>query len=367
MPYKTPLTFTYDSGRFEENMNRTMKLADWQGFEARRKEAGKRGKLRGIGISNTIEQAADPTIETAEIRFDPLGGMTFVTGSISHGQGHATIQTQILVDRLGVDPDPIRFVQGDTEAVAFGMGTGGSRSTTMSGGAIVMVADKIIAKGRKLAAHMLEAAEADMEFKDGRFSIAGTDRSLGIHDVAKAAFELGKLPKGMEPGLYETATYRATSGNFPNGSHVCEVEIDPDTGATQVVGYWVVDDVGTVINPMLVKGQIMGGIAQGMGQVLMEDKTYDPQTGQVLSGSFMDYAMPRAENFCYVDHRGQSGADADQSARREGRGRGRHRRLAIRRRQRHRRRAVGLRHPPHRYALHAVQVWQAIEQAKRGP
>ena len=300
MPYKTPLTFTYDSGRFEENMTRTMKLADWQGFEARRKEAGKRGKLRGIGISNTIEQAADPTIETAEIRFDPLGGMTFVTGSISHGQGHATIQTQILVDRLGVDPEQIRFVQGDTEAVAFGMGTGGSRSTTMSGGAIVMVADKIIAKGRKLAAHMLEAAEADMEFKDGRFSIAGTDRSLGIHDVAKAAFELGKLPKGMEPGLYETATYRATSGNFPNGSHVCEVEIDPDTGATQMVGYWVVDDVGTVINPMLVKGQIMGGIAQGMGQVLMEDKAYDPQSGQVLSGSFMDYAMPRAENFCSV-------------------------------------------------------------------
>jgi carbon-monoxide dehydrogenase large subunit len=226
--------------------------------------------------------------------------MTFVTGSISHGQGHATIQTQILVDRLGVDPEKIKFIQGDTEAVAFGMGTGGSRSTTMSGGAIVMVADKVIAKGKKLAAHMLEAAEADMEFKDGRFSIAGTDRSIGIHDVAKAAFDLGKLPKGMEPGLYETATYRASSGNFPNGSHVCEVEIDPDTGVTNMVGYWVVDDCGTVINPMLVKGQIMGGIAQGMGQVLMEDKAYDPQTGQVLSGSFMDYAMPRAENFCAV-------------------------------------------------------------------
>jgi carbon-monoxide dehydrogenase large subunit len=300
MPYKTPLTFTYDSGRFEENMNRTMKLADWQGFEARRKEAAKRGMLRGLGLSCTIEQAADPTIETAEIRFDPLGGMTFVTGSISHGQGHATIQTQILVDRLGVDPEKIKFIQGDTEAVAFGMGTGGSRSTTMSGGAIVMVADKVIAKGKKLAAHMLEASESDMEFKDGRFAIAGTDRSIGIHDVAKAAFELGKLPKGMEPGLYETATYRAISGNFPNGSHVCEVEIDPDTGVTKVVGYWVVDDCGTVINPMLVKGQIMGGIAQGMGQVLMEDKAYDPQTGQVLSGSFMDYAMPRADNFCSV-------------------------------------------------------------------
>ena len=300
MPYKTPLTFTYDSGRFEENMDRTMKLADWRGFDARRKEAAKRGMLRGIGISNTIEQAADPTIETAEIRFDPLGGMTFVTGSISHGQGHNTIQTQILVDRLGVDPDSIKFIQGDTEAVAFGMGTGGSRSTTMSGGAIVMVADKVIAKGKKLAAHILEASESDMEFKDGRFTIAGTDRGLGIHDVAKSAFKLEKLPPGMEPGLYETATYRARSGNFPNGCHVCEVEIDPETGTTAVVGYWVVDDVGTVINPMLVKGQIMGGIAQGMGQVLMEDKAYDPQSGQVIAGSFMDYAMPRAEHFCSV-------------------------------------------------------------------
>jgi aerobic carbon-monoxide dehydrogenase large subunit len=300
MPYKTPLTFTYDSGRFEENMDRAMTLGDWNGFEARRKEAAKRGKLRGIGISNTIEQAADPTIETAEIRFDPLGGMTFVTGSISHGQGHNTIQTQMLVSRLGVDPEQVKFIQGDTDAVAFGMGTGGSRSTTMSGGAIVMVAEKVIAKGKKIAAHLLEAADTDMEFKDGRFAIAGTDRGIGIHDVAKAAFDLGKLPKGMEPGLYETATYRATSGNFPNGAHVCEVEIDTETGATELVGYAVVDDVGTVINPMLVKGQIMGGIAQGLGQVLMEDKAYDPQTGQVIAGSFMDYAMPRAENFCSV-------------------------------------------------------------------
>jgi carbon-monoxide dehydrogenase large subunit len=299
MPYKTPLTFTYDSGRFEENMDRVLKLGDWQGFEARRKEAAARGKLRGIGLSNTIEQAADPTIETAEIRFDPLGGLTFVTGSISHGQGHNTIQTQMLVERLGIDPEQVKFIQGDTDAVAFGMGTGGSRSTTMSGGAIVMVSDKIIAKGRKLAAHMLEASEGDVEFKEGRFTIAGTDRGLGIHEVARAAFQLDKLPPGMEPGLYETATYRSRSGNFPNGAHVCEVEIDPETGITTVVRYCVVDDVGTVINPLLVKGQIMGGIAQGMGQVLMEDKAYDAE-GQVLAGSFMDYAMPRAEHFSDV-------------------------------------------------------------------
>jgi carbon-monoxide dehydrogenase large subunit len=299
MPYKTPLMFTYDSGHFEENLDRTMKLANWRGFETRRKEAAKRGILRGIGISNTIEQAADPTYETAEIRFDPLGGLTLVSGSISHGQGHATIQTQILVDRLGVDPERVKFMQGDTDAVAFGMGTGGSRSTTMSGSAIALVSDKIIAKGKKLAAHIMEAAEADIEFKDGRFTIAGTDRSMQIHEVAKSAFQLEKLPVGMEPGLYETGTYRARSGNFPNGCHVCEVEIDPETGITQIVGYWVVDDVGTVINPMLVKGQIMGGIAQGMGQVLMEDKAYD-EAGQVLSGSFMDYAMPRADDFCPV-------------------------------------------------------------------
>ncbi len=299
MPYKTPLTFTYDSGHFEENLDRTMKLADWNSFEARRREAAKRGKLRGIGISNTIEQAADPTYETAEIRFDPLGGMTFVTGSISHGQGHNTIQTQMLVSQLGVDPEQVRFIQGDTDAVAFGMGTGGSRSTTMSGGAIVAVSEKVVAKGKKLAAHLLEASEGDIEFKDGRFTIAGTDRALGIHEIAKSAFQMQKLPPGMEPGLYETATYRAYSGNFPNGCHVCEVEIDPETGTTQIVGYWVVDDVGTVINPMLVKGQIMGGIAQGMGQVLMEDKCYD-DAGQVLSGSFMDYAMPRADDFCPV-------------------------------------------------------------------
>jgi len=300
LPYKTALTFTYDSGRFEENMNRAMGLADWNGFAARRKEAAKRGKLRGLGLSNTIEAASDATIETAEIRFDPGGGVTLVTGSVSHGQGHATVQTQILASRLGIDPERVNIIQGDTDAVAFGMGTGGSRSTTMSGGALVLASEKIIAKARRLAAHMLEAAESDIDFADGKFTISGTDRAIGIHTVAETAFELNRLPPDMEPGLYETATYRAKTGNFPNGSHVCEVEVDPETGATEIVGYWVVDDVGTVINPLLLKGQIMGGIAQGLGQVLIEDKAYDPQTGQLLTGSFMDYGMPRASHFCSV-------------------------------------------------------------------
>ncbi len=277
MPYKTPLTFTYDSGRFEENLDRTMKLADWQGFEARRKEAARRGMLRGIGISNTIEQAADPDLsrppKSASIR---SAGMTFVTGSISHGQGHATIQTQILVDRLGVDPEQIKFIQGDTDAVAFGMGTGGSRSTTMSGGAIVMVSDKIIAKGKKLAAHMLEASEGDIEFKDGRFTIAGTDRGIGIHDVAKAAFQLEQAADrhGARP-LRDRDLSRHAAAISRTAATSARSRSIPRPAATQVVGYWVVDDVGTVINPMLVKGQIMGGIAQGMGQVLMEDKAYD--------------------------------------------------------------------------------------------
>jgi carbon-monoxide dehydrogenase large subunit len=201
----------------------------------------------------------------------------------------------MLVSQLGVDPEQIKFIQGDTDAVAFGMGTGGSRSTTMSGGAIVAVSDKIVAKGKKLAAHLLEASEGDIEFKDGRFTIAGTDRALGIHEIAKSAFQMQKLPPGMEPGLYETATYRADSGNFPNGCHICEVEIDPETGDTEIAAWTAVDDFGTIINPMIVEGQVHGGVAQGVGQALLEHTVYDDK-GQLLTGSYMDYAMPRADN-----------------------------------------------------------------------
>lgn len=301
MPYKTPLTYTYDCGEFEKNMDMAMETADWAGFEARRAEAATRGKLRGIGMSNTLEWAADNTTETAELRFDPSGDLTFVASTISHGQGHRTIQTQILVDLLGVDPERVAVLQGDTDVSAFGMGTGGSRSTIMTGSALTIAARKIIKKGKKLAAHLLEASEADIEFADGNFSVAGTDKLITVHEIAAAAYKSNDLPAEMEPGLYETGTYNATTGNFPNGCHVCEVEIDTDTGVTEVVNYTVVDDVGTIINPMLVRGQIMGGIAQGMGQVLMEDKTYDPDTGQLLAGSFMDYCMPRAADFCDIN------------------------------------------------------------------
>ena len=300
MPYKTPLTYTYDCGEFEQNLDIAMEMADWVGFPERRKESEARGKLRGIGMSNTLEWAADNTTETAEFRFDPTGDLTFVASTISHGQGHATIQTQIMVDLLGVDPERVNILQGDTDVSAFGMGTGGSRSTIMTGSAMTLAATKIITKGKKLAAHLLEASEADIEFAEGKFTVAGTDRVLTTHEIAVAAYKDGNLPEDMEPGLYETGTYNAKTGNFPNGCHICEVEIDPDTGVTEMVNYCVVDDVGTIINPMLVRGQIMGGIAQGMGQVLMEDKTYDPKTGQLIAGSFMDYCMPRADDFCDV-------------------------------------------------------------------
>ncbi len=300
MPYKTPLTYTYDCGEFEQNLDIAMEMADWTGFPERRKESEARGKLRGIGMSNTLEWAADNTTETAEFRFDPTGDLTFVASTISHGQGHATTQTQIMVDLLGVDPERVNILQGDTDVSAFGMGTGGSRSTIMTGSAMTLAATKIITKGKKLAAHLLEASEADIEFAEGKFTVAGTDRVLTTHEIAVAAYKDGNLPEDMEPGLYETGTYNSKTGNFPNGCHICEVEIDPDTGVTEMVNYCVVDDVGTIINPMLVRGQIMGGIAQGMGQVLMEDKTYDPKTGQLIAGSFMDYCMPRADGFCDV-------------------------------------------------------------------
>ncbi|MGE0743627.1 MAG: xanthine dehydrogenase family protein molybdopterin-binding subunit [Rhodospirillales bacterium] len=301
MPYKTALTYTYDSGDFGANLEKALEIADYAGFEARRRDAASRGRLRGIGISNTIENAAGASLETAELRFDPSGGVTLVCGSIHHGQGHATVQTQILFDRLGIAPASVNVIQGDTDAVTFGTGTGGSRSATLSGSATVRVCEKIEAKAKKIAAHLLEAAEADVTFAEGTFTVAGTDRSVTLSDVAKAAFNPAKLPADVEPGLYDIATYNAPVGNFPNGCHVVEVEIDPETGATRLERYTVVDDCGTVLNPLLLEGQIMGGIAQGMGQALMEDIAFDRATGQLLSGSFMDYAMPRADDFCEVD------------------------------------------------------------------
>jgi aerobic carbon-monoxide dehydrogenase large subunit len=298
MPYRNAFGITYDCGAFAENLETAIKKTAYTDFPARRAASAERGKLRGIGIGFAIERAASPGLEFAEIRFDPSGTATLFMGTKNQGQGHETTFKQILHERLGIEPSEVQFIDGDTDRVAFGMGSTGSRSTVIGGTAVWMAADKIIDKGKKIAAHLLEVAVADLEFVDGRFAVAGTDRAVALREVARAAFQAGRLPAGLEGGLYETGTFAPKSDTFPNGCHICEVEIDPETGGVEMVDYTVVDDVGTVINPTTLKGQIHGGVAQGLGQVLMEEVAYDPQSGQLLTGSFMDYCMPRADTLC---------------------------------------------------------------------
>jgi carbon-monoxide dehydrogenase large subunit len=297
MPYKNPLGPTYDSGDFEKSMDMAFKLADVAGFSARREEARQRGKLRGLGLSNPIEQAAGPQPEFAEIRFAPSGTATVFMGTKNQGQGHETIFRQVLHERLGIDPADVRYIDGDTDRVAFGMGSMGSRSTVIGGSALWTAADKVIAKGTKIAAKLLEASEADIKFTEGTFGVVGTDKKVDLKSVARAAFQPAQLPPGVEPGMYETGTFVPKGATWPNGCHICEVEVDPDTGGVQLVSYSIVDDVGTVINPVTLKGQIHGGVAQGVGQALMEQVVYDADSGQLLTATFMDYAMPRAEDF----------------------------------------------------------------------
>jgi carbon-monoxide dehydrogenase large subunit len=294
MPFKTGLIFTYDSGEFEKNLDLALELADVAGFERRRAESRARGKLRGLGLSNTIERAAAGGFEAAELRFDRGGTVTVIAGSITQGMGHETIYKQLVCDRLGLRPDQVHYVQGDTEKVAIGEGSGGSRTATLGGSAVYLATERIVDKAKTIAAHLLEAAEADINFKEGVFAIPGTDRKVPLADIAAAAWEPQSLPDGMEPGLVASAAFAAKQQNFPNGVHICELEIDPETGEVEILDYSVVDDVGTVLNPLLLEGQIRGGIAQGAGQILMEDIHFDPQSGQLLTGSFMDYAMPRA-------------------------------------------------------------------------
>ena len=295
MPYRTSLGMTYDCGDFERNMDDAVKLAEVAGFALRREESRLRGRLRGIAVVNAIERAAGAQPEFAEIRFAPSGSATVLMGTKNQGQGHETTFKQILHERLGLDPAEVRYIDGDTDRVAFGMGTMGSRSTVVGGTALWMAADKVIAKGMKIAARLLEAAEADLVFADARFTVAGTDRAVALKDVARAAFQPAQLPPGLEPGLYETGTFVPKQDTWPNGCHVCEVEVDPDTGAVTLLNYVVADDVGTVINPLTLKGQIHGGVAQGVGQALMEQVVYDAESGQLLTASFMDYALPRAD------------------------------------------------------------------------
>ncbi len=300
LPYRNALGFTYDCGDFAAGMEMALKLADTAGFAARRQEAGRRGRLRGLGLVNAIERAAGPTMEFAEIRFNPSGTAAVLMGTKSQGQGHETTFKQIVHEKLGLDPEEVQFIEGDTDRVAFGMGTNGSRSTVIGGSALTIAADKVIAKGRRIAAHLLEAKAEDVEFADGVFAVKGSNKTMTLKAVARAAFAPARLPPGLEGGLIEAATFAPKADTYPNGCHVCEVEVDPETGEAELVAYAVVDDVGTVINPLTLEGQIHGGIAQGVGQALMENVAYDPQSGQLMGTSFMDYAMPRADVFCDI-------------------------------------------------------------------
>ncbi|WP_442582197.1 xanthine dehydrogenase family protein molybdopterin-binding subunit [Mesorhizobium sp. ASY16-5R] len=298
MPFKTPLVFTYDSGEFETVLDKCMAAADWSGFEARRSQAKARGMLRGIGIACVIEVAGGPHSrpfeESAEIRFDATGKVKILAGSHSQGQGHETVFVQMAREILGVPADDVQIIYGDTDIVAHGRGTFGSRTMMAFGAAFTRAAQKIIDKARIIAAHLLEADERSIEFTDGHFSVRGANRHISLTDIACAAFVPARMPAGLEIGLCERAIVALDKPTFPNGCHICEVEVDPLTGLADIVSYTVIDDVGTVVNPRLVKGQIHGGVAQGIGQVLSEQVVY-ADDGQIVTGSFMDYGMPRAD------------------------------------------------------------------------
>jgi carbon-monoxide dehydrogenase large subunit len=294
MPCKTASGMTYDSGDFSGVMKKALEIGDAKGFARRRRESSKRGKLRGLGIGSYLEVTAPPSKEMGGIIFERDGGVTLLTGTMDFGMGHATPFAQILSERLGVPFEKIRLVQGDSDKLVVGGGSGGSKSTMHSGTAIVEAAAKVIEQGREIAAHVLEAAAADIEFRDGRFVIAGTDRAIGIMDLAKKINGGLNLPEGLPGSLDVRHVSDGPGGStFPNGCHLAEVEIDPATGVVEVVRYSCVNDFGTVINPMIVEGQMHGGIVQGIGQTLMELTAYDAD-GQLLTGSYMDYALPRA-------------------------------------------------------------------------
>ncbi len=301
MPYKTANGATYDCGDFPALLEKCINTADYAGAAKRRKESAAKGLLRGVGLSCSIDPSAGPSPEAAELRFDPGGTVTILVGSTAGGQSHETIYTQIVSQTLGMDAEKIRVIEGDTDKLSWGTGTGAARTATIGGTAVFKATEKIIAKAKRIAAHMLEAGVDDVKFDDGIFSVAGTDHSVKFADVAQAAFEPSKLPKDIEIGLYETATWSPDSGNIPNSCHICEVEVDPETGVVKIDRYTAVHDVGVELNPLLVEGQVHGGIAQAAGQALMETIVYEEGSGQMLSGSFMDYAMPRADNFSFFD------------------------------------------------------------------
>lgn len=308
-PYQTPVALQYDSGDYMATLKRAQELHDTAGFAARRAEAEGRGKKLGLGYSTYLEAcgiapsavagalgARAGLYESAEVRVHPTGSVTIFTGTHSHGQGHETTFAQLVSERLGVPLENIEISHGDTNRVQFGMGTYGSRSLAVGGVALDKALDKIEAKAKKIAAHILEASTEDLEFNDGNFTVAGTDKAMAFGEVALAAYVPHNYPiDEIEPGLDEQAFYDPANFTYPGGCHICEVEIDPATGVTEVTKFTAVDDVGRVINPMIVAGQVHGGVAQGIGQALLEEAIYDPE-GQLLTGSYMDYCMPRADN-----------------------------------------------------------------------
>ena len=309
MPYKTPIGPTYDCGNFPKILSRLLQITDYDGFGKRRASAQREGKLRGFGLACYVESSGvAPSrfatslgarvgfFEAATIRVQPDGSVQALLGTHNHGQGHATTFAQILSSRLGVPLSGVEIIEGDTDQVPFGSGTFGSRSMAVGGSALDRAAGKIIGKGKRIAAHLLEAATDDISFMGGMFSVAGTDRNVTLREVARAAHVPTLYPSEEELGLQDSASYDPSGFAWSNGAHGCEVEIDQDTGDIRVIGYWGVDDIGTVINPMIVEGQIQGGVAQGLGQALRERCVYDAANGQLLSGSFMDYAMPRASD-----------------------------------------------------------------------
>ncbi len=310
-PYQTPVALQYDTGDFHACMDNANVLGDVAGFEARKAQSKSKGMLRGIGYSSYIEAcglapsniagalgARAGLFECGEIRVHPTGSVTVFTGSHSHGQGHETTFAQVVAARLGIPVENVDIVHGDTGRVPFGMGTYGSRSMSVGGSAIMKALDKIENKAKKIAAHLLEASDTDIDFANGEFTVRGTDKKIAFGSVALTAYVPHNYPLDkLEPGLNETAFYDPTNFTFPSGTYICEVEVNPDTGEVKIDGFSAVDDFGTIVNPMIVAGQVHGGVAQGIGQALLENCVYDKDTGQLLTGSYMDYAMPRADNF----------------------------------------------------------------------
>ncbi|MCV2875357.1 xanthine dehydrogenase family protein molybdopterin-binding subunit [Rhodobacteraceae bacterium XHP0102] len=316
-PYQTPVAVQYDTGDYNATMDKLMEMIDRKGFDARAAESKKRGKLRGLGINSYIEAcgiapsqlvgqlgARAGLYESATVRVNATGGLVVMTGSHSHGQGHETSFAQVVADMIGIPENMVEIVHGDTANTPMGMGTYGSRSLAVGGSAMVRATEKIIAKAKKIAAHLMEASEADIELKDGQFSVAGTDKSVAWGDVTLAAYVPHNYPLDeIEPGLEETAFYDPSNFTYPAGAYACEVEVDPDTGKVEIMAFAAADDFGNIVNPMIVDGQVHGGIGQGIGQALLEGVSYD-ENGQILSASYMDYAMPRADDlpFYKVDH-----------------------------------------------------------------